>query len=159
MRLLKDALPPSYLPFLSLEEGVYFIYQSREVPVLLNLNIQILPSQFTALVGVSRYSKLMSISLLKRFYDTNLGQILNNKQNITTFDPIDCYNAQIYNFIASLLEGYATRLGLKEISLSILLLNEVISLLDLESKKLTVIAKADIIFVLKNSKVLEKGNY
>jgi len=89
MRPPKDAPPPSYSPLLSSEEGVgiefqnvYFTYQSREVPVLSNLNMQILPGQFAALVGASGCGKSTSISLLERFYDADSGRILNNVMNL-----------------------------------------------------------------------------
>ena len=199
MRPPKNAPPPSYPPLPLADEGVgidfqnvYFTYKSREVPVLSNLTIQVLPGQFAALVGASGCGKSTSISLLERFYDADSGRILYNGQDITTLDPAayrrqislvsqeptlyegsirenvalsvdsatdeeieqSCRDAQMHDFIASLPEGYATRLGPKGMSLSggqkqrlslarallrkpkVLLLDEATSSLDSESEKL-----------------------
>ncbi len=199
MRPPKNAPLPSYAPLPNSENGVgidfqnvYFTYKSREVPVLQNINMQILPGQFAALVGASGCGKSTSISLLERFYNADSGQILYNGTNITSLDPAayrqqmslvsqeptlyegtirenvalsvesatdeeieqSCRDAQIHDFIVSLPEGYATRLGPKGMSLSggqkqrlalarallrkpkVLLLDEATSSLDSESEKL-----------------------
>jgi ABC-type multidrug transport system fused ATPase/permease subunit len=199
MRAPKTATQPSYPPLPDPEEGVsiefqnvYFTYQSREVPVLSNLNLHVQPGQFAALVGASGCGKSTTISMLERFYDASSGRILYNGQDITTLDPaayrqclslvsqeptlyegsirenvalsVDtasdsdieqaCHDAQIHDFITSLPEGYATRLGPKGMSLSggqkqrlslarallrkpkLLLLDEATSSLDSESEKL-----------------------
>jgi ATP-binding cassette subfamily B (MDR/TAP) protein 1 len=199
MRPPKIAPPPNYPPLLNPSEGasiefrnVSFAYQSRDVPVLSNLNLHIQPGQFAALVGASGCGKSTTISLLERFYDATSGRILYNGQDITTLDPsayrqqislvsqeptlyqgtirenvalsVDtatdadiqaaCTDAQIHDFIASLPDGYATRLGPKGMSLSggqkqrlslarallrkptLLLLDEATSSLDSESERL-----------------------
>ncbi|KAF1850722.1 P-loop containing nucleoside triphosphate hydrolase protein [Cucurbitaria berberidis CBS 394.84] len=199
MRPPQNALSPSYPPLYDSSEGVgidfqnvYFSYKSREVPVLSNLNIKVLPGQFAALVGASGCGKSTTISLLERFYDADSGHILYNGQDITSLDPSEyrkqialvsqeptlyegsitenvalsvetatdedikqaCRDAQIHDFIASLPDGYATRLGPKGMSLSggqkqrlslarallrkpkLLLLDEATSSLDSESEKL-----------------------
>ncbi|KAF5853597.1 hypothetical protein GGP41_002155 [Bipolaris sorokiniana] len=203
-RILSMRPPPtnnsiSYPPLNTSEKGVgiefqnvYFTYPSRELPVLSNLNIQIQPGQFAALVGASGCGKSTTISLLERFYDATSGRILCNGQDITTLDPSEyrkqislvaqeptlyegtirenialsvdsasdaeieqaCRDAQIHDFIASLPDGYAQRLGPKGMSLSggqkqrlslarallrqpkLLLLDEATSSLDSESEKL-----------------------
>ncbi|KAH9881277.1 ABC-type transporter tr06 [Plenodomus biglobosus] len=219
-------------------QNVYFRYKSRKVPVLSNLNLQVLPCQFAALVGASGCGKSTIISLLERFYDASSGRVLYNGQDITSLDPSEyrkqmslvnqeptlyegtirenialsvdtasdeeieqaCRDAQIHDFITSLPNGYNQLLGPKGVSLSggqkqrlslarallrkpkLLLLDEATSSLDSESEMLvkkaieravgeggrTVIAvahrlgtiqKADVIFVLGNGKVLERGNH
>jgi ATP-binding cassette subfamily B (MDR/TAP) protein 1 len=101
MRPPKNAPAPNYTPLPIAEKGVgidfnnvYFTYKSREVPVLSNLNLQVLPGQFAALVGASGCGKSTTISLLERFYDASSGHILYNGQDITTLDPSE-YRKQI----------------------------------------------------------------
>lgn len=101
MRPPKNAAPPTYTPLPAAEKGVgidfqnvYFTYKSREVPVLSNLNLQVLPGQFAALVGASGCGKSTTISLLERFYDASSGCILYDGQDITTLDPSE-YRQQI----------------------------------------------------------------
>ncbi|KAI4631038.1 ABC-type transporter tr06 [Alternaria metachromatica] len=199
MRPPNSTTSTAYPPLSKPEEGVgiefqnvYFAYKTREVPVLSNLNIQVLPGQFAALVGASGCGKSTTISLLERFYDATSGRILYNGQDITTLDPAEyrkqislvsqeptlyegtirenvalsvdtatdedieqaCRDAQIHDFITSLPDGYAQRLGPKGMSLSggqkqrlslarallrkpkLLLLDEATSSLDSESEKL-----------------------
>ncbi|USP79352.1 P-loop containing nucleoside triphosphate hydrolase protein [Curvularia clavata] len=88
--------PSSYSPLPHSDEGVgiefqhvSFKYQSRDVPVLSNLNLQILPGQVAALVGSSGSGKSTTLSLLERFYDASSGHILYNGQDITTFSPAE----------------------------------------------------------------------
>lgn len=101
MRPPKNAPPPKYDDIQKPEGGVgvefqnvYFTYKTREVPVLSNFNIKILPGQFAALVGASGCGKSTTISLLERFYDTGSGRILFNDQEITSLDPAD-YRKQL----------------------------------------------------------------
>ncbi|KAJ4987038.1 ABC transporter [Stagonosporopsis vannaccii] len=68
-------------------QNVNFAYKSRDTPVLSNLNLQVAPGQFAALVGASGCGKSTTISLLERFYDVTSGTILYNGQDITTLDP------------------------------------------------------------------------
>lgn len=199
MRPPKDTSEPSYPALndstagIGIEfQNVYFSYKARDVPVLSNLNISILPGQFAALVGASGCGKSTTISLLERFYDATSGQILYNGQPLTLLSPADyrkqvslvsqeptlyqgtirenvalsvdtasdqaiesaCRDAQIHDFIASLPDAYATRLGPKGLSLSggqkqrlslarallrkprLLLLDEATSSLDSASEKL-----------------------
>jgi ABC-type multidrug transport system fused ATPase/permease subunit len=199
MRPPKTASPPSYPPLSKPEESVgiefqnvSFVYKTREVPVLANLNLQVQPGQFVALVGASGCGKSTVISLLERFYDASSGHILYNGQDITSLNlseyrkqislvsqeptlyegtirenialSVDtatdedieqaCRDAQIHDFITSLPDGYAQRLGPKGMSLSggqkqrlslarallrkpkLLLLDEATSSLDSESEKL-----------------------
>ncbi|PVH99733.1 P-loop containing nucleoside triphosphate hydrolase protein [Periconia macrospinosa] len=191
--------PPSYKRIENPEasagltfRNVNFAYKSRDTPVLSNLNLDIAPGQFAALVGASGCGKSTTISLLERFYDASSGAVLYNGQDITSLDPSEyrknlslvsqeptlyegtirdnvalsvdsatdaeieaaCMDAQIHEFITSLPDGYATRLGPKGMSLSggqkqrlslarallrqpkVLLLDEATSSLDSESEKL-----------------------
>lgn len=97
LRPAKDAPPPNYTPVpqdfvggVGIEfRNVYFSYKSRSVPVLSNLNINVLPGQFAALVGASGCGKSTTISLLERFYDVDSGAILYNEQDITSLDPTE----------------------------------------------------------------------
>lgn len=101
MRTPKGATIPKYDDVPPAEGGVgiefrnvHFMYKSRDVPVLSNLNLQIQPGQFAALVGASGCGKSTSISLLERFYDATSGHILYNGQDITKLDP-DVYRKQV----------------------------------------------------------------
>jgi ATP-binding cassette subfamily B (MDR/TAP) protein 1 len=101
LRTHKSTAPPVYKPVapasggVSIEfQNVYFSYKSREVPVLSNLNIKVLPGQFAALVGASGCGKSTSISLLERFYDATSGHVLFNEQDITSLDPKE-YRKQV----------------------------------------------------------------
>ncbi|RAR14080.1 leptomycin b resistance protein pmd1 [Stemphylium lycopersici] len=101
MRPAKTDKPASYPPLADARDGlgiefqnVYFTYQSREVPVLSNLNIHVQPGQFAALVGASGCGKSTTISLLERFYDASSGRILCNGQDITALEPSE-YRKQI----------------------------------------------------------------
>ncbi|CAN9330964.1 unnamed protein product [Alternaria alternata] len=95
------AAPPLYPPLSQTTGGVgiefqnvSFTYQSQEVPVVSNLNLQVQPGQFAALVGASGCGKSTTISLLERFYDASSGRILYNGQDITSLDPSE-YRKQI----------------------------------------------------------------
>ncbi|EUC27241.1 hypothetical protein COCCADRAFT_41971 [Bipolaris zeicola 26-R-13] len=101
MRPLKTRAPSSYPRLMETSEGVgidfqnvCFAYESREIPVLSNLNLQVQPGQFTALVGASGSGKSTAISLLERFYDASSGRILCNGQDIIALDPSE-YRKQI----------------------------------------------------------------
>jgi ATP-binding cassette subfamily B (MDR/TAP) protein 1 len=94
LRTHKSTAPPKYTPVVPSPGGVaiefanvYFTYKSREVPVLSNLNIKVLPGQFAALVGASGCGKSTTISILERFYDATSGHVLYNDQDITSLDP------------------------------------------------------------------------
>ncbi|CAI6334085.1 unnamed protein product [Periconia digitata] len=89
-----NAPPPNYAPIENPDSGagltfqnVHFTYKSRSTPVLANLNLEIAPGQFAALVGASGCGKSTTISLLERFYDASAGAVLYNGQDITTLDP------------------------------------------------------------------------
>jgi len=101
LRVSKKAAPKKYDPINKASGGVgvefqnvYFTYKGREVPVLSNFNIKILPGQFAALVGASGCGKSTTISLLERFYDATSGHVLVNEQDITTLDSKE-YRKQI----------------------------------------------------------------
>ncbi|CAI4216216.1 unnamed protein product [Parascedosporium putredinis] len=61
---------------------VHFKYPSRNVPVFKGLNLTIEKGQFAALVGASGCGKTSIISLLERFYDPAMGQILVNDKDV-----------------------------------------------------------------------------
>jgi ATP-binding cassette subfamily B (MDR/TAP) protein 1 len=67
-------------------QNVDFSYKERGVPVLTNLNLQIKPGQFAALVGATGCGKSTIISLLERFYDVTSGKIMFGDTDITTVD-------------------------------------------------------------------------
>jgi ABC-type multidrug transport system fused ATPase/permease subunit len=101
MRVTDKTEPAKYEPVVESAGGigvefqnVYFTYKSREVQVLSNLNIKILPGQFAALVGASGCGKSTTISLLERFYDATSGRVLVNGQDITSLDPAE-YRKQV----------------------------------------------------------------
>ncbi|KAF2732133.1 leptomycin B resistance protein pmd1 [Polyplosphaeria fusca] len=96
LRPSTTAPPPKYDDIAPMPHGasidfrnVYFTYQSREIPVLSNLNFSIQPGQFAALVGSSGCGKSTTISLLERFYDTDSGTISVNNQPIASLDPAE----------------------------------------------------------------------
>jgi ABC-type multidrug transport system fused ATPase/permease subunit len=96
MRVPNNAPKPKYDDISEKEGGVaidfqnvYFSYKSRDVPVLSNLNINIAPGQFAALVGASGCGKSTTISLLERFYDADSGHVLYNDQDITSLNAAE----------------------------------------------------------------------
>jgi len=68
-------------------QKVHFTYKTRDVPVISDLNMKILPGQFVGLVGASGCGKSTTISLLERFYEPDAGTILFNDQDITKINP------------------------------------------------------------------------
>ncbi|KAF2010286.1 P-loop containing nucleoside triphosphate hydrolase protein [Aaosphaeria arxii CBS 175.79] len=101
MRVVNNAGDKKYDEIAEAEAGVgvefrnvSFTYKSREVPVLSNLNLKVLPGQFAALVGASGCGKSTTISLLERFYDAQSGHIYYNDQDITSLETSE-YRKQI----------------------------------------------------------------
>ncbi|KAF0477225.1 multidrug resistance protein MDR [Gigaspora margarita] len=156
--------------------NVNFYYPTRiNVPVLQDLNLEVKPDQYAALVGPSGCSKSTIINLIERFY-----QYSNDLEKV-------CQEANIHDFIIGLPNGYDSYVGGKGIQLSVvknnelllqehlfeiqkLLFDEATSALDSESEKvvqkaldaavhgrtslaipyrLSTIQLADIIFVIK----------
>ncbi|CAG9953532.1 unnamed protein product [Clonostachys rosea f. rosea IK726] len=74
---------------------VYFRYPTRpEIPVLRGLNFTAEPGQHIALVGSSGCGKSTTISLIERFYDPVLGQILVDGKDISEVN-INDYRSHI----------------------------------------------------------------
>ncbi|CAH0021162.1 unnamed protein product [Clonostachys rhizophaga] len=178
---------------------VYFRYPTRpEIPVLRGLNFTAEPGQHIALVGSSGCGKSTTISLLERFYDPVLGQILIDGKDISDINindyrshisvvsqepslfqgsirenicmgsltedvskesiEIACREANIYDFVVSLPDGFDTIVGSRGGLLStgqkqriaiaralvrspkILLLDEATSALDSESEQVVQVA-------------------
>lgn len=173
--------------------NVHFRYPNRpDQPVLRGLNMKVEPGQYVALVGASGCGKSTTISLLERYYDPLVGQLLvdgndvsqvnindyrshialvsqeptlyqgsirenlimgSNLENVPE-DAIEkaCREANIYDFIVSLPDGFNTIVGNKGGLLSggqkqriaiarallrqpkVLLLDEATSALDSESE-------------------------
>ncbi|KAJ5095086.1 hypothetical protein N7532_007377 [Penicillium argentinense] len=155
---------------------VHFRYPTRpEQPVLRGLNLSVQPGQYIALVGPSGCGKSTTIALLERFYDAlDGGHLALVSQEPTLYqgtikdnillgieaDDVEeealikaCRDANIYDFIMSLPDGFNTIVGSKGGMLSggqkqrvaiarallrnpkILLLDEATSALDSESEK------------------------
>ena len=69
-------------------EHVYFSYQSRVTSAVLDdFNLQVLPNQTIAIVGVSGGGKSTILNLLERFYDVTAGRILLDGIDIKTLNP------------------------------------------------------------------------
>jgi ABC-type multidrug transport system fused ATPase/permease subunit len=69
-------------------EGVGFTYPSRpEVPILSDINLDLLPGTVTALVGPSGGGKSTIVSLIERFYDVEEGRILVDGHDLQSLDP------------------------------------------------------------------------
>ncbi|VUC24318.1 unnamed protein product [Clonostachys rosea] len=178
---------------------VYFRYPTRpEIPVLRGLNFTAEPGQNIALVGSSGCGKSTTISLLERFYDPVLGQILIDGKDISEINindyrshisvvsqepslfqgsirenicmgsltedvskesiEIACREANIYDFVVSLPDGFDTIVGSRGGLLStgqkqriaiaralvrspkVLLLDEATSALDSESEQVVQVA-------------------
>ncbi|KAG9248445.1 P-loop containing nucleoside triphosphate hydrolase protein [Calycina marina] len=143
-------------------KDVYFRYPTRDTPIIAGLNLTIQKGQFVGLLGASGSGKSTIVSLLERLQMGDRRAISLVAQEPTLFqgsikDNIllgACEEAQIYDFITSLPQGYETDVGSKGVALSggqkqrisiaralirdpkILLLDEATSDLDSESEKL-----------------------
>ncbi|KZT73923.1 ste6-like protein [Daedalea quercina L-15889] len=68
-------------------ENVHFRYPSRPgVRVLRDLNLEVEPGTYVALVGASGCGKSTTIQLIERFYDTLSGTVYLDGQPITTYN-------------------------------------------------------------------------
>jgi len=72
------------------------------VPVLRGLNFEVKPNQYVALVGPSGCGKTTCISLLERFYDPQIGQV------IVDGTPIADYHLADYRSCISLVSQEPT---------------------------------------------------
>ncbi|CAK4031884.1 ABC transporter, ABC-B family, MDR type [Lecanosticta acicola] len=66
--------------------NVHFRYPTRDELVLKGLDLNIQPGQYVALVGHSGCGKSTTISMLERFYDPLIGQVLLDGKDISTLD-------------------------------------------------------------------------
>ncbi|CAG8515863.1 5175_t:CDS:2 [Diversispora eburnea] len=147
---------------------VHFSYLNRpHVQVLDGLNLKVKPGQFAALVGSSGCGKSTTIGLTERFYQItsvkvtidgiDISTINTNslRKNIALVKDLErvCREANIYDFISQLPDGFNTQVGGKGTQLSggqkqriaiahalirnskILLLDEATSALDFQSEK------------------------
>ncbi|KND86495.1 Leptomycin B resistance protein pmd1 [Tolypocladium ophioglossoides CBS 100239] len=147
--------------------AVHFSYPTRtDQPVLAGFDLKIHPGQYVAFVGASGCGKSTTIMMLARFYDPQAGAILIDGKDISTLNIKDyrshdvseeaielaCREANIYDFIVSLPDGFNTVVGSKggllsggqkqRISIAralirdpkVLLLDEATSALDSESE-------------------------
>ncbi|KAK9477925.1 P-loop containing nucleoside triphosphate hydrolase protein [Lipomyces japonicus] len=68
-------------------KNVHFRYPTRpQVPVLRGLDLTITPGQYVALVGSSGCGKSTTIGLIEEFYRPQVGQVLLDGVDITTFN-------------------------------------------------------------------------
>lgn len=138
--------------------NVHFRYQTREEFVLKGVDLKIKRGQYIALVGSSGCGKSTLISLVERFYDPLLGQVLIDGKDLRDLDVASyrrhialvsqeprlyqgtirdnillgtngsevseeklaqaCQDANIYDFIVSLPDGFDTDVGSKAVMLS-----------------------------------------
>lgn len=138
--------------------NVHFRYRNRENMVLRGLDLKIRAGQYVALVGSSGCGKTTTISMIERFYDPLIGQVLVDGKDIRSLDvktyrshialvsqeprlyqgtikdnillsvgatPVSdgaleqaCRDANIYDFIMSLPDGFETNVGSKAVMLS-----------------------------------------
>ncbi|UKZ61367.1 uncharacterized protein TrAtP1_002633 [Trichoderma atroviride] len=145
-------------------KNVHFKYPSRDIPIFAGLNLTVRKGQFVALVGasgdldISEYRAAISLVAQEAmlFQGTIRENILLGVEGVVSEEELHqaCRDAEIYDFISSLPEGYDTDIGSKGVTLSggqkqriaiaralvrkprILLLDEATSSLDSESEKL-----------------------
>jgi ATP-binding cassette subfamily B (MDR/TAP) protein 1 len=175
-------------------QDLAFAYQSRpNANVLDDINVDVQPGQFVALVGASGCGKSTMVALLERFYDPTSGKITSDGLDLIELDPRKyrskislvqqepvlyqgsirdniamgletevtdsqveeaAHQSNIYEFIASLPEGFGTLCGSRGAQLSggqrqriaiaralirqprLLILDEATSALDTESEKI-----------------------
>lgn len=67
-------------------KNLNFTYPDNEKPTLYNINMEILPGQTTALVGLSGAGKSTLINLLDRFYEPTSGDILLDGVSLNDYD-------------------------------------------------------------------------
>ncbi|KAL2840030.1 P-loop containing nucleoside triphosphate hydrolase protein [Aspergillus pseudodeflectus] len=114
-------------------QNVYFRYPTRiQTPVLQGLSFSVQPGQYIAFVGASGCGKSTTIALLERFYNPLAGTIYVDGKDITQLDLQSyrrklafagevsdaaliaaCKDANIYDFIVSLPQGFNTEVGSK----------------------------------------------
>lgn len=70
--------------------GVRLRYPARSIPALNDLTLTIERGQFAALVGASGCGKTSIISLLERFYDPEVGQILFDGKDVSDISVYAC---------------------------------------------------------------------
>ena len=63
-------------------ENVSFSYNKKSDPVLNNINLDVQPGEYIALVGSSGVGKTTICSLLPRFYEVNTGRVLIDDHDI-----------------------------------------------------------------------------
>ncbi|WP_057915664.1 ABC transporter ATP-binding protein [Peribacillus muralis] len=66
-------------------EDVSFAYDEKEAPVLKHINLDVLPGETIALVGMSGGGKSSIVSLISRFYDVTEGRVLLDGTDIRNF--------------------------------------------------------------------------
>ncbi len=64
---------------------VSFVYPSRKIRAINNINLKIKAGEVVALVGKSGAGKSTILELLQRFYDVDQGEILLNGKNIKSY--------------------------------------------------------------------------
>jgi ATP-binding cassette subfamily B (MDR/TAP) protein 1 len=68
-------------------KDVHFRYPTRaHVPVLRGLDIEVKPGQYVALVGSSGCGKSTAVSLIERFYDPLVGQVLVDGMSVSAYN-------------------------------------------------------------------------
>ncbi|KAG5113707.1 hypothetical protein JHK82_036976 [Glycine max] len=162
-------------------KDVHFRYPARpDVQIFSGFSFYIPSGKTAAFVGQSGSGKSTIISLLERFYDPEAGEVLIDGVNLKNFQGID---TMVGGHGTQLSGGQKQRIAIARAILKnprILLLDEATSALDAESERivqealekvmsqrttvvvahrLTTIRNADIIAVIHQGKIVEKGTH
>ncbi|KAF0477229.1 ABC multidrug transporter Mdr1 [Gigaspora margarita] len=129
--------------------NVNFYYPTRlNAPIHQGLNLEVMPSQYTALVGTSGYGKGIIMNLIERFYEVTNGTITIDEINI---DKMNVNNLREHIALVSQ-EPSLYDLTIKEIFFWVVYLNKILLKMPRKSgqKQRITIARA----LIRNPKIL-----